>query len=50
MKSLQDWVKLLGTLRIPVLRSTVDELARLQKDQESATGRDLSTWYCAIRS
>jgi len=42
MKSLQDWVKLLGTLRIPVLRSTVDELARLQKDQESVTGRDLS--------
>jgi len=42
MKALQDWVKLLGTLKIPVLASTVQEIAVLRKDEDSVTGRDLS--------
>ena len=42
MKSLPDWVKLLGTLKTPVLKSTVDEIARLRKNEDSVTGRDLS--------
>src|SRR6478672_10035371 len=42
MKSLQDWLRLLGSLKTPVLKSTVEEIARLQKDQDCVTGRDLS--------
>ncbi len=42
MRSLQDWVKLLGTLKTPVLASTVDEIARLRENEDAVTGRDLS--------
>jgi HD-like signal output (HDOD) protein len=43
MKSLQDWVTLVGTLKTPVLASTVKELGRLRKNEDSVTGRDLSS-------
>jgi HD-like signal output (HDOD) protein len=42
VKSLPDWVKLLGTLKTPVLASTVQEMARLRKDEDSVTARDLA--------
>jgi len=43
MKSLQDWVRLLGTLKTPVLKSTVDAISELQQNQDAVTGRDLSS-------
>lgn len=42
MKSLQEWVKLLGTLKTPVLASTVSQIAALRKNEDSVTGRSLS--------
>jgi HD-like signal output (HDOD) protein len=42
VKPLQDWVKQLGALKVPVLSTTVAELARLRKQQDSVTARDLS--------
>jgi HD-like signal output (HDOD) protein len=42
MRSLQDWVKLLGTVKTPVLKSTVDAIAQLRKNEDSVSGRELS--------
>src|SRR4051794_37090380 len=43
MRSLQDWVKLLGTSQTPVLASTVQEISALRANEDSVTGRDLSS-------
>jgi len=42
MQPLNDWVKNLSGMNIPVLRKTAQDLQRLRGKQESVTARDLS--------
>lgn len=40
--NLDKWVAFLSQAEIPVLRTTVDELARLEKNEDDITARDIS--------
>ena len=40
--NLDQWVATLSQVEIPVLRGTVDELARLEKNKDNITARDIS--------
>ncbi|OGT04354.1 MAG: hypothetical protein A2143_05245, partial [Gallionellales bacterium RBG_16_57_15] len=42
MSNLDKWVAFLGQAEIPVLRSSVDELARLKQNEDNITARDIS--------
>jgi HD-like signal output (HDOD) protein len=42
MKGLGDWVRSLSTRDLPVLRSSVDALDRMRKDEDTVTARDLA--------
>jgi HD-like signal output (HDOD) protein len=42
MKGLGDWVRSLSTRDLPVLRSSVDALDRMRKDEDGVTARDLA--------
>jgi HD-like signal output (HDOD) protein len=42
MKGLGDWVRSLSTRDLPVLRSSVDALDRMRKDEDAVTARDLA--------
>lgn len=41
-KDVPSWVQALGGVEVPVLRRTVDELARLREREDYLVGRDIS--------
>ena len=42
MKGLSHWVQSLGAHNLPVLRSSVEALARMRKDEDAVTARELA--------